>query len=183
VGLISAQTNVQWCLSIHLCHCLKNCVWTALNRKLGQGSSYRGGFQKLLLCWAFGHMIYEISVDPRHGSWEVKHSNLRLSNLLFMGHGVGYVIKRQSWIWAILAFIFELGMVTNRTFSKGKLFKLDSIHNQTEIRNNTVWSSCILTPLHSLTGPVGQPFASRLGGQRLASRWCTHTHNGTGFTC
>jgi hypothetical protein len=26
------------------------------------------------------------------------------------------------------------------------------------------WSSCILTPQHSLTGPVGQPFASRLGG-------------------
>ncbi len=27
-----------------------------------------------------------------------------------------------------------------------------------------LWSSCFLTPLQSLTGPVGQPFASRLGG-------------------
>jgi hypothetical protein len=30
-----------------------------------------------------------------------------------------------------------------------------------------LWSSCILTLLHSLTGPVGQPFASRLGGAGL----------------
>jgi hypothetical protein len=27
-----------------------------------------------------------------------------------------------------------------------------------------------------LTGPEGQPFASRLGGQRFASRGCTHTY-------
>ncbi len=36
-------------------------------------------------------------------------------------------------------------------------------------------------PLHSLTGPVGQPFASNLGGQRIASWGCTNPHNGTGF--
>jgi hypothetical protein len=29
----------------------------------------------------------------------------------------------------------------------------------------TLWSSCILTPLHSLTGPVDQLFVSCLGGQ------------------
>jgi hypothetical protein len=28
---------------------------------------------------------------------------------------------------------------------------------------------CIFTPIHSLTGPKGQPFASRLGGQRFVS--------------
>jgi hypothetical protein len=30
--------------------------------------------------------------------------------------------------------------------------------------NVHLWSSCSLTPLYSLTGPVGQLFASRLGG-------------------
>jgi hypothetical protein len=37
-----------------------------------------------------------------------------------------------------------------------------------------MWSSCIITPLHSLIGPVGQLFASRLGGQRFTSQGCTH---------
>ncbi len=32
-----------------------------------------------------------------------------------------------------------------------------------------LWSSCILTPLYSLTGPLGQPFASSLGGQWFVS--------------
>ncbi len=32
-----------------------------------------------------------------------------------------------------------------------------------------LWSSCILTPWYSLTGPVGQPTASCLGGQWFAS--------------
>jgi hypothetical protein len=37
------------------------------------------------------------------------------------------------------------------------------------------WSSCWGgTPIHSLTGPVGQQFASR---------GCTHTHNRTRFSC
>ncbi len=30
-------------------------------------------------------------------------------------------------------------------------------------------------PTHSLTGPVGQPFASRLGGQRFMSQGCTNS--------
>jgi hypothetical protein len=34
-------------------------------------------------------------------------------------------------------------------------------------QNIVMWSSCILTSLHSLTGPVGLPFASCLGGQRF----------------
>jgi hypothetical protein len=33
-----------------------------------------------------------------------------------------------------------------------------------------LWSSYILTPLHSFTGPVGQPFASRLGGGAVHTR-------------
>ncbi len=41
--------------------------------------------------------------------------------------------------------------------------------------NKIVWSSYILTPLHILTGPVGQPFDSCLGGQQFASRGCNHT--------
>ncbi len=32
-----------------------------------------------------------------------------------------------------------------------------------------MWRACNFTPLHSLTGPVGEPFASRLVGQRFAS--------------
>jgi hypothetical protein len=35
--------------------------------------------------------------------------------------------------------------------------------------------------LHSLTGPVVQPFAFHLGGQRFASVGYTHSHNGTRF--
>ncbi len=38
-----------------------------------------------------------------------------------------------------------------------------------------LWRPCSFTPLHSLTGPVGQPFASRPGGQRFTSWGCTHT--------
>ncbi len=44
-----------------------------------------------------------------------------------------------------------------------------------------MWTPCNSTPTHSLTGPVGQPFASCLGGQRFAFWGCTHSHNGTGF--
>jgi hypothetical protein len=43
-----------------------------------------------------------------------------------------------------------------------------------------LWSSCCLIPLHSLTGPVGQLFASHLGGQRFAPWGYTHT-SGKGF--
>jgi hypothetical protein len=46
--------------------------------------------------------------------------------------------------------------------------------------NFQLWRSCNFTPIHSLTGPVGQPYASRLGGQRLASREA-QTHIGTKF--
>jgi hypothetical protein len=31
---------------------------------------------------------------------------------------------------------------------------------------NVMWRPCSFTPIYSLTGPVGQLFASRLGGQR-----------------
>ncbi len=44
-----------------------------------------------------------------------------------------------------------------------------------------LWRPCNFTPIHSLTGPVDQPFASCLGDQQFASRRCTHSHNGTGF--
>jgi hypothetical protein len=45
-----------------------------------------------------------------------------------------------------------------------------------------VWSSCILTPIHSLTGSVGQPFDSRPGGQQFAPWGCTHT-SGIEISC
>ncbi len=38
-----------------------------------------------------------------------------------------------------------------------------------------MWRPCNFTPIHSLTGPVGQPFASCLGGQRFASPGCTNS--------
>ncbi len=44
-----------------------------------------------------------------------------------------------------------------------------------------VWRPCNFTPIHGLTRPVGQLFATRLGGQQFMSRGCTHSHNGTGF--
>ncbi len=44
-----------------------------------------------------------------------------------------------------------------------------------------VWRPCNFTPIHSLTGLVGQLFASRQWGQRFPSRGCTHSHNRTGF--
>jgi hypothetical protein len=34
---------------------------------------------------------------------------------------------------------------------------------------------CNFTPLHSLTGPAGSPFASRLGGQWFTSQGCTNS--------
>ncbi len=43
------------------------------------------------------------------------------------------------------------------------------------------WRPCNFTPLHSLTGPVGQPLASsRLGSQWFTSRGCT---NSPDFSC
>ncbi len=39
-----------------------------------------------------------------------------------------------------------------------------------------------LTVLHSLTGPVGQPFASRRKGQQFTPQGCK-PHFGTGITC
>jgi hypothetical protein len=39
---------------------------------------------------------------------------------------------------------------------------------------------CGAPALLGLTGPVGQPIASRLGGQGFASRGCIHT-SGTGI--
>jgi hypothetical protein len=44
-----------------------------------------------------------------------------------------------------------------------------------------LWRPCNFTPIHSLTGLVGQPFASCLGDQRFSSWGCIHTHNGTLF--
>jgi hypothetical protein len=38
-----------------------------------------------------------------------------------------------------------------------------------------LWRPCILIPLHSLTGPVGQLFASHLESQRFASWGCTNS--------
>jgi hypothetical protein len=47
-----------------------------------------------------------------------------------------------------------------------------------------LWRPCNShTTAHSLTGPLGQPFASRLGGQRFTSQECTHSHKGIGFSC
>ncbi len=40
---------------------------------------------------------------------------------------------------------------------------------------NVLWRPCNFTLLYSLTSPVGQPFASCLGGQRFASRGCTNS--------
>jgi hypothetical protein len=57
-------------------------------------------------------------------------------------------------------------------------------HHQTDQQHEEkqmVWRPCNFPPTHSLTGPVGQPFASCLGSQRFASQGCTHSHNGTGF--
>jgi hypothetical protein len=36
------------------------------------------------------------------------------------------------------------------------------------------WRPCSFTPIHSLNGPVGQLFASHLGGQRFMSQACPH---------
>jgi hypothetical protein len=44
-----------------------------------------------------------------------------------------------------------------------------------------LWRPCNFTLTQSPTGPSGQPFASRLGGQWFASWGCTHSHHGTGF--
>jgi hypothetical protein len=40
-----------------------------------------------------------------------------------------------------------------------------------------------LQPIHSLTGPVGQAFASHLGEQWFVSWGWNHSYNGTGFSC
>ncbi len=52
-----------------------------------------------------------------------------------------------------------------------------------KLLGGAVWRPCSFTPIHCLTGPVGQLFASHLGGQRFASQGCTHTYNWTGFFC
>ncbi len=52
-----------------------------------------------------------------------------------------------------------------------------------KLLGGAVWRPCSFTLIHCLTGPVGQLFASRLGGQRFASQGCTHTHNWTRFFC
>jgi hypothetical protein len=44
-----------------------------------------------------------------------------------------------------------------------------------------LWRPCNFTPTHSLTGPMGKPFASHLGGQQFVSLGCTHSRNGAGF--
>ncbi len=38
-----------------------------------------------------------------------------------------------------------------------------------------LWRPWNFTPIHSLIGPVGQPFASRPGGQRFASQACLNS--------
>jgi hypothetical protein len=44
-----------------------------------------------------------------------------------------------------------------------------------QVAGGALWRPCFFTPIHSLTGPVGQPLTSRLGGQWFASRICTFT--------
>jgi hypothetical protein len=59
--------------------------------------------------------------------------------------------------------------VVPATAVKGLLFLLAS-------NKGGVWRPYKFTPTHSLTGPVGQLLASRLGGQRFASQ-DLQTHN------
>ncbi len=44
-----------------------------------------------------------------------------------------------------------------------------------------LWRPCSFTP-NDLTSPLGQLFASPLGGQGYVSQGCTHTYNWTGFS-
>ncbi len=44
-----------------------------------------------------------------------------------------------------------------------------------KLLGGALWRPCYFTSLHSLTGPVGQPFASHLGVQRFESRGCTNS--------
>jgi hypothetical protein len=46
-----------------------------------------------------------------------------------------------------------------------------------------LWRLFSFTPIHSLTGSVGQLFASRLWEKRFPSQKCTNTYNATGFSC
>jgi hypothetical protein len=50
-----------------------------------------------------------------------------------------------------------------------------------KLLGGAMWRPCNITQIHCLNGPVGQPFAFRLGGQQFVSQGCTHNHNGTGF--
>ncbi len=49
-------------------------------------------------------------------------------------------------------------------------FRSNSVENTKKLPSSKIK---YLTLLHSLTGPVGQPFASRLGGERFMSRGST----------
>jgi hypothetical protein len=102
------------------------------------------------------------------------------------GHRVSTGSRRQAWAQSFHRFPdTRMDIEVLRVTGPGedlKFFRfLDSREDRsstgtrTQDKTEVLWRPCSFTPIHSLTGPVGQPFASCLGGQRFASMGCTHT--------
>jgi hypothetical protein len=99
-------------------------------------------------------------------TWTWRYGHRGMDRETWTGrHGKGYM-DMETWTWRYGNGDIDMGTLTYR-------------HGDMELHSGTKNMSLLrpgnFTPLHSLTGPVGQPFASRLGGQRLLSQGCINS--------
>ncbi len=72
------------------------------------------------------------------------------------------VSRRYTKLPAAVAMPSPVTFAPCRVFSSSK--HSDRLNPPVRLLGEAPWRPCSFTPIHSLTGPVGQPFASRLGG-------------------
>ncbi len=88
-----------------------------------------------------------------------------------------FCIQLENWhLWEIgHNWLLNQELYANANFKMWTCFT-NNASSPPKKKNCSMWRPCNFTPLHSLTGPVGQPFASRLGSQCFASQGCTNLH-------
>jgi hypothetical protein len=110
---------------------------------------------------------------------------------------IGKVLRSLSWcvtLFILLVIVFGCGNINSTIVgyvfcSWTALLQLQQDTLGVLFRSGNsrlihmVWRSCSFTIIHSLTSRGDQPFASCLGRQWFGSWGCSHTYNGTGFSC
>jgi hypothetical protein len=101
--------------------------------------------------------------------------------------GTGMMVKNDTVIFInIFSFIIDTVPLSSSSLSGIKILKhwhLRSCHQYILFMLFSSYCGGPAAPSTQSHWSVGQPFAPRQGGQWFASMGCTHTYNGTVFSC